>query len=226
MAVPEPELQPNGSVEEVGLAPAGFRDLAEVRRMYRAQPPESRRFFHPLPFGRFQLTVVLLAIVLLQYRVRFWVRLAPSLGILLWLARDPATGLLVGMGNARFYRDRSGTLVARTGLYVRPDSRRSGVGLRIGATMLDQALRLGAGRAEALILPPNVASRRMHEVLGYDLRPTVYRDRHSSDTEWLIGVIDLAEWNLSRPSKVSAPAAVGAPTAASAPSSNPSTPGG
>lgn len=174
------------------FGPARLREITAIARMYRSQAADSRRFYHPLPFDPFRLVALLTAMIVLQIWVRFWSRTAPSLGILLWVARDAPSPRVVGMATGRFYRDARGRLVARTGLFIDPNHRRAHRGRDLGAALLAECRRLRADRAEALILPDNDASRRTHESLGYTIRPTVFHDRHLSETDYLLGSIDLA----------------------------------
>lgn len=183
-----------GGAEDTVIAPAALRDVAGIARMYRAQSPASRRLYHPLPFDQPRLSLVLAVLVLLHRSVRLWVRLLPAAAVLLYVARSPRDGEIVAMGSARFHRNREVGRVASTGLYVRPTSRRAGLGYRLALTLARRCQELGARRAEALVLPENTASVATHESVGYVMQPTVYHDRRLDVTDYLLGTLDLTRW--------------------------------
>lgn len=180
------------------FGPARLREVLQIARMYRAQPADSRRFYHPLPFDPPRLLPLLAGMILLQLWVRFWSRVAPSLCVLVWVARGGAKEGVIGMATGRFYRDADHRLVARTGLFIDPRHRRAHLGRDLGARLLEECRRLHADRAEALILPDNAPSRRAHASLGYAVRPTVFHDRHLDETDYLLGTLDLTNTGAPR----------------------------
>ena len=99
------------------------------------------------------------------------VRLFPRSTAVLFVARGTPDGALAGFGTVRFRRDEHRRLVGRTGLYVLPDRRRSGVGRSIKQALLDHARALGATRAEAYLLEANLASAELNRQMGFRLRP-------------------------------------------------------
>jgi len=166
-----------GSANEYEVRSARWRDLGEVFRTYRAQTEANRLFYHPFPFDRVRLALLLAGFVVTRPLVRRTVQWAPRESALLVVARDRSDGALAGFGSVNFrWADGQG-LVARTGLYVSEAHRRRGIGGRLEQEMVRMARSLGARRAEALIREANVGSVGMYRSLGYRIGPSDIRDR-------------------------------------------------
>jgi GNAT superfamily N-acetyltransferase len=200
-------MQPDPPSSPAPAPPVAWRihraragDLREVVRAYLDQPPDSRALYHPLPFDRIRLVPLLYAIVAVRPLARFLARRVPRAAVMLYTARSTSSGLLSGFGTVRFRRASDGVLVVETGYYVLPEERRKGLGRLLKSEMIEEARSLGAGRAQALILPGNLPSVRLNESLGFRIHPTETRDRHAPDQHLL-----LAETDLSTPLRVRRP---------------------
>ncbi len=159
---------------------ARWPDLGEIHRSYRAQPLGSRALYHPFPFGSARLAILLGGLWCTGHAGPRWVRIAPRSAAVLLLARDRADGSLAGYGTVRFRRDSHGRIVARTGLFVVPQRRRTGVGRALKEALLARARALGAVRAEAFLLAMNTASAELNRQLGFTLRPAGRDDPRES----------------------------------------------
>lgn len=179
---------------EIRAGPARWHDLRPIARLYQAQDPASRRLYHPFPFDRPRLGVLLAAIVVLQRARRRTVHRFPSLAPMLWVAGTSPAAPLLGFGTATFHRAPDGVLVVRTGLFVAPYARRRGVGRLLKETLLREAAGLGARRAEALIVAANEPSSELNRRLGFRFRATEFRDRRAPGAE-----VRLAERDLDPP---------------------------
>ena len=181
---------PPGDVR-VRLGAARAVEVGPIARIYRAQSPEDRRFFHPFPFDEPRLRFLLVALFALHWGRSFWARAFPALGMALWVARDPRDGRPVAFSMARFRRDRRAGLIVRTGIYVAPPWRRTGVGRSLKLALLEECRRLGARRAEAVIVPSNTPALELNAALGYSIRPATFHDRRSLSSEVRLAELDL-----------------------------------
>jgi L-amino acid N-acyltransferase YncA len=121
--------------------------------------------------------------VVLQRARRRTVRRFPALAPLLWVVRETGEGRVLGFGTATFHHDPARLLVVRTGLFVAPEVRRRGVGRLLKQTLLLESAKLGARRAEAILVASNEPSRELNRSLGYELRATEFHDRRAPDVE-------------------------------------------
>lgn len=177
---------------------ARWRDVREISELYRRQDPTDRRFFHPMPFTPVRLNILLRTAIGTAPLVRHLVRRLPRAAVLFLTGAIPNGGPVVGLGIMRFRRGADGVLVVDTGYLVDPRFRRRGYGRAIKVAMLDEGCRLGARRAETIILVDNVASQRLNLSLGFSLAPDPVRDAHFSDGQYLRGRLDLTAWDPAR----------------------------
>ena len=174
------------------LGPARLADVGAIARLYREQSPAERALYHPFPFGRVRLTTLLSCLVGAQRARRPLLRIAPKASVIVWTVRERSSSLVIGFGTARFRRDAEGQLFVRTGLYVAPEHRRAGLGRALKVGLLAEARRMGARRAEALMLPDNEAILALNRALGFRVRPTSFRDRRAATTDFRLAELDLA----------------------------------
>lgn len=183
-----------GAADEHRLALARLTDAVAIARLYRSQPPEERALYHPFPFDRFRLLILLGALLVAQHLRGPLLRRVPRASVMVWVARAPDGQGLAAFGSARFRRDAQGRLLVRTGLLVAPSWRRAGIGAALKGRLLEEARRMGARRAEALMLPSNTAVLALNERLGYRIRPVTFRDRRSDARVFRLGELDLDGW--------------------------------
>jgi GNAT superfamily N-acetyltransferase len=150
---------------------ARWADVPEVHAAYRAQPDETRRLYHPFPFGSVRLSLFLRALWATGHAGPRRIRWLPRTAAVLLVARSVPSGELAGFGTLRFRKDRDGHLIARTGLFVVPGHRRSGIGRALKIAMMERGRALGATGVEAFLLATNTASAELNRSLGFRLRP-------------------------------------------------------
>jgi GNAT superfamily N-acetyltransferase len=166
-------------------------EVREVFRVYRGLPADDASMFHPFPAGSISLGVLLVGLWAGRGILPRFARSLPRESITLAIARDVVSHDLGALGTLNFsVRPSDRSLAARTGIYVAPRYRRLGVARAVNQWMLVQARRRGARRAEALILPENVASRALFEAMGYRLRSSGIRDLHARSEEFLLAELD------------------------------------
>jgi GNAT superfamily N-acetyltransferase len=200
-AAPAPPF-PAGTALEVRSA--RWRDVPEMSRLYRGQNAVDRRNFHPLPFGRPRLGLLLRALITAAPVTRRTVAWLPRATALLVTGRAAGGGPVVGIGLMRFRRAADGVLVVETGYLVDSNLRQRGFGRAIKVALLEEARKLGARRAETIILRTNVPSLRLNQSLGFELLPVAAHDAHLPGGEFVQGKLDLDGWDAARPVRRSA----------------------
>ena len=188
---------------------ARWADLPEVHVAYRAQPEETRRLYHPFPFGSARLSLFLRALWATSHAGPRRVRWLPRTAAILLVARSVPSGEMAGFGTLRFRKDREGHLIVRTGLFVLPGRRRSGVGRALKIAMMERGRALGATRVEAFLLAANTASAELNRSLGFRLRPWAPGD--PAEAKGLM----LAETDLAAPMDPHRPGTLAGPVDAS-----------
>ncbi|MCI4360927.1 MAG: GNAT family N-acetyltransferase, partial [Thermoplasmata archaeon] len=164
----------------------------EIYRVYRGLSPGERLLFHPFPTTAVPLAALLVGLVSLRRLTPRFVAWFPRAAAQLVVARRSDDRSFLAIGTLNFARSPRGVgPIARTGLYVVPTARRHGVGWATNDWMLDRARRLGARRAEALVVPRNVASRALYEAMGYRLEPSTIRDKRPPNEVFLLASREL-----------------------------------
>ncbi len=158
------------------VRPARLGDIGELVRMYRRQPEESKRLYHPFPYDRPRLTLIFLVMVLTRPFLRRLLRLAPRRTLVLLVACVGDDPRPVGYGNVAFVRRPFG-LKAIFGYLVEGEYRGLGVGTRLHVEMIEAALALGIRRGGGMVVSENAANLRVLEKLGFSMQASTLVDR-------------------------------------------------
>jgi RimJ/RimL family protein N-acetyltransferase len=171
---------------------ARFSDLAPIAQMYRRQSPESRSFFHPYPFDRLRLGVILGAMYASQRVVRRMLRWWPNFAFVIVVAAEP-TGAPVGFGTVRFVARRGEETWARFGFMIDERHQGHGVGSRLAQAMYRSTLSLGVRRGGGTILEHNQVSMGIAEKFGFRFTASAQADPRAPRQVALHGTGDLEE---------------------------------
>ena len=173
------------------VRPARYSDIGALSRIYRAQTPASRRFYHPYPFDPVRLRALFAYMVTTHRMIRRAMRWLPNWAWCLFVLED-ARGGPVGLATIRFVRDdHEPEMWARFGFLVAEDRQRQGGGTLLVMTLYEKAMELGVRRGGGTILAENVASAKVVEQFGFNLRETPEVDRNAPGAKNLADIQDL-----------------------------------
>ncbi len=177
---------------EVRIRRSRLRDFSSLVRLYRDRSEESKRTYHPFPFGRLRLSLIYLWIIVVQRWMRVLIRHFPRRAATLLVAEPMEGGGPVGYGTIRLMSGPGEEPIARFGYLVRDDCQGRGVGGQLIVALVLAAKELGIRKGGGTVLQKNVPSAHLISSRGWKLVPTT-PDRGAPDEVNLITVGDLDE---------------------------------
>ena len=180
----------------ISVRPARLGDLATLVRLYRSQPEESRKLYHPFPFGRFRLTAIFGYMIVTRRFLRRMIRRPGVRAALLLVACVGGRRAPIGYGNVGFEHHVGHEPRAIFGYLVDPQYRGQGVGTRLHEVMIDEAIALGVTRGGGMVVTSNTANLRVLQKLGFEPKASDVVDRTVPGESNLVTDADLVELSM------------------------------
>ncbi|HXQ48201.1 MAG TPA: GNAT family N-acetyltransferase [Thermoplasmata archaeon] len=168
-------------------------DVPALVRMYRAQSPASRGFYHPFPFDPVRLALVYLWLISARRLLRTAIGVLPQSAAILLVVVPAGQSRPIGYGTVRYVPSRSTGTWVKFGYLVEEGYRGLGLGGSLAYRLMQKAVESGIYLGGGALLATNVPNLNLVRKLGFSPEGPVAPDREAPRATNLFARADLRE---------------------------------
>lgn len=159
----------SNNADSLLIRAANLGDLNELCDLYLGQSPPIRRLFHPFPYDRRKLKLILAAVILSSKMINFIKRIIPKLGFVIFVALDVSKPQLVGFIYFHITAKEGGKYIANVGITTKEGVQIKGIGTKLYAALIRRAQEVDVKKCWATILADNAPSIALCKKCGYQI---------------------------------------------------------
>lgn len=153
-------------------------DVKKLIEVYLNLPHSIRELFHPFPYNKLNLYVILVVMLCSNRLISLLVSLYPRRLSTIIIAEDTKNSQIIGFAFFTITGREESALIANAGLMTIQGSLRTGVGTSMFELLNERAKKIGVGKFRVTVLEKNIRSLTFLERFGYK------RKGYTTDEYW------------------------------------------
>ena len=141
-------------------------DLLKLYRLYLTLPDDVKMVFHPFPFSRTRLVLILFVMIVSGNLICIVKRTFPKLGSTIIIALSKSNDI-IGFNFFVITGKEHNKFVANVGILTLPSFQGMGIGSKMYDLLIKTAKEAGIGKFRVTVIECNVASTNQVKKIGY-----------------------------------------------------------